>query len=178
MLGGLARQGFADSLGELGVPIKGCYLRRMVIRCQYEPVDGFRSVGLAGTQDGRGELRLVGGIWKVLGFEAQSLATPAGAAVFARESAVQGIAGIKLQTRLTGIHLQQPAAVFMVDRGLPFDPPVIGVEDPVVIVAADPFQLHVAAIDPFLDGGWLAKVQGGVGDRGDFAGGNEIRIDR
>src|SRR6476661_559281 len=64
-----------------------------------EGVGGRFAVLLAGAEDGRGEVGLVGRVREVLGLEAETVALAVGAAGCADERAGQEIAGVELDAR-------------------------------------------------------------------------------
>ena len=59
-----------------------------------EAVDGCLVVGLARAQDGGGEGWFVGGVWIVLGLEADAIPSVVGFATFADHGAVEEVSGI------------------------------------------------------------------------------------
>src|SRR6267154_1413473 len=102
-----------------------------------EFVAGDGVVAGAGVQDRRGEFRLVGGIGKVLGFQAEGGAFGIGEPALANSCAVEEIAGIKLDARLGGPDFHDAAGSGLEDaRGESFAPVHGHAQDEVVVVAA------------------------------------------
>ncbi len=66
-------------------------------------------VALAGLEDHGGEFRLVRGIGKVLGFQAEGVVARIGDAAIAGSFAVEKISGVKLDAGLGGLNFQDAA---------------------------------------------------------------------
>lgn len=64
---------------------------------------------LAGAQDGRGEVWLVGGIGEVLGFEAEAAVFAVGDAGGTLVFAVEEVAGVELHAGFGGVDFQHAA---------------------------------------------------------------------
>src|SRR6266851_657668 len=143
-----------------------------------EFVGGDGVVAGSGVQDRRGEFRLVGGIGKVLGFQAEGGALGISEPALANSCAVKEIAGIKLDAGFGGPDFHDAAGSGLEDaRGERFALVHGHAQDEVVIVAAAEFQLLVGLIDARPDGGGFAKVEGRVRHVAKFAGGNQTGID-
>ena len=122
---------------------------------------------LAGAEHGRWERRMVGRVREVLGLESDAVASTVRAAAHADERAVEERAGVELQPRLGGQHLERSSACRLQHMGCERERVVASVDDEVVVVAA------AARTDRRRD----AEVQRRAVDGTDLAGRNEGRVD-
>src|SRR5438128_6882930 len=120
----------------------------------------------------RGKTRMIGRIRKVLRLEAQTSPPTVGPAVLSGDSAEE-IPGIELNAGLRCRDLEGAAALRIDEPRRRLQPRAAAVNDPVVIVAAAVFQLHVGVLNTGADRRGLAKVEGRSLDGGQFAGRNQ-----
>src|SRR5215211_5833493 len=79
--------------------------------------DRRRGVDLTGPQDGRGEARLIRGVWEVLGLQCDAIPLPVGASTGADQRAVEIAAAVELNTRLGRPERQGATAVGIAQGG-------------------------------------------------------------
>ena len=94
-------------------------------------------VCFAGLQEGIGfRPAMVGGIGELLGFEADSGALLVGNAVLADDTAIEEVAGVDLHSRLDGEDFHCNARDGTLQSGARTGVVTLGVEHPVMVVAA------------------------------------------
>src|SRR5664279_719684 len=95
----------------------------------------------------------------MLCFHAEAIAELIDPAALARELAVEEVAGIKLQTRLSGEDLQHPASGRLIHAPHEAKLPHRLVDDPIVVVAAAELKLLVVLADARANGRWRPEVK-------------------
>ena len=133
-----------------------------------ERIFGGMAISFAGLQHDRGETGLVQRIRKAMWFEAQ---TRTGPEVF-RYLHSQRVAVIELQSLLVGFHPEANAGARAEQFRGAFR---IGVDRPVVIVAARYVELRMTMVDVFADAPCTAEIERRVVDAGEFASGHPRR---
>lgn len=123
-------------------------------------------------QDGRGKIRLVRGIGKVLCFQAEAVMLQVGFAALAGDRPVQEIPGVELETWLGRADLHDPAALGLNHPRRQVHLPAPAPEDKIVVVPA--FDLG----DAFADGMRRREVERRVLDRPDLTRRDQPGIDR
>ena len=129
-------------------------------------------VGFAGLGDGLVPFRVIQGIGEILGLQADTATLAVGDAALA---CVVGdvIAGIELNARAIGEDAHLAAGDGVREGGAG-----VGVNFPVVVVAALEVQRIVVCVDVLTDGLCLPEVHGGTLYLAQFAGGNALGIIR
>src|ERR1035437_3567494 len=97
----------------------------------------------------------------MLRFHTEAVAELIDPATFARELAVEEVAGIKLQTRLGGEDLQHPAGGRLIHAPHEAKLPHRFVDYPVVVVAAAELKLLVVLANARANGGGCAEIKRG-----------------
>src|SRR6476620_9648059 len=136
---------------------------------------------LAGAEDGRREVGLVGRVREVLGLEAEAVALAVGAAGCADERAGQEIAGVELDARLGGTDFEAAPGCRLADNRGEDLRAVAGRragDDVVVVVAVAERELWVVVADAGADRVRGAEVEGCAIDRGDLAGRDQSLVGR
>ena len=101
------------------------------------------------------ELRSVGRVWKVLGFETEGATAFVGRTLFPAKAAIQKVGRVELETGLTGQHVEDPTGDRVEDRRRVGQTRARPVDDEVVIVAVAEAKLLVVVLDPLADGNSL-----------------------
>src|ERR1035441_1947785 len=101
----------------------------------------------------------------MLRFHAEAVAELIDPTALARELAVEEVAGIKLQTRLSGEDLQHPPGGRLIHAPHEAKLPHRFVDYPVVVVAAAELKLLVVLADARTNGGGRAEVKRRALDR-------------
>src|SRR5271157_4316114 len=143
-----------------------------------EAVNRRRMEALAGLQLGSWEREMVRRIGIVLGFEAERVALVVYLAIRSGHRAVEKVARVELHAGLVGQYLKHAASRRFVGFRGHGDLLAVAVEHPVLIVAARQLQLLVVRIDTRANGCLLQEVKRSARDRGQFAGGNQVGVDR
>jgi len=66
-------------------------------------------IDFTGAQNGGGEMAMVGGVRKLLRFQAKATSPSMGLPLFAASAAIEKVAAVKLQPRLIGEKFHSPA---------------------------------------------------------------------
>jgi hypothetical protein len=111
----------------------------------------------------------------VLGFEAESAVLFVIHAADAGEFAIEKIAGVELHAGFGGEHFQAAAGGWFFHPGDRFEGGTVAFEDEVVIVAAG---IVGELIEARANGGGFLEIEGRAGNGREFAGGNELVVDR
>src|SRR5215211_3852953 len=125
--------------------------------------DRRRGVDLTGPQDGRGEARLIRGVWEVLRLQCDAIPLPVRASAGAEQRAVEIAAAVELNTRL-GRPERQGAATVGIAQGSGFDQGRIAgsaVEYHVVVITPTEEQLGVTLADARADRRRGGEIEGG-----------------
>ncbi len=98
--------------------------------------------------------------------------------VFAMQRSIQKIAGIELHPGLGRLHGQHPPAGWFDHPRSLLQHAHLSVEDVIMVISPSQAHLLIIVVDPRSDGGRFVEVQRRSRHRGQFAGGNEPRVDR
>jgi hypothetical protein len=142
-----------------------------------EPEDDGVFVGLTRIQLDGGKTGMIGGIGVVLGLHAKAVAEIVLFASLAPNGAVEEIAGIELQARFGGEHLQDTAAGGLSHAGQDGEVSDPLVKDPVVIVALSEAELFVVLLNARTNGSGLTEVKGRILDGRQLTRGDESAVD-
>lgn len=127
---------------------------------------------MTGIELGGGKLREIGGIGEVLGFEAKAGMALVEATVFAAEGAVEIIGGVELNAWLGGIDLHAASGFGFGDDGYGVVLRIaFGIEDEGMVEALGLFDLSVGRIESVVKKVGFAKVEWGIPDGFELAGG-------
>ena len=123
-----------------------------------ELINAAALVFLAGFQQGRGPLRLIGSVRILLGLQADGSAMAVDDAFLSLQRAVQEIAGIDLNARFVGVHIQYDTCPGRFQCRAFLRNVTLGVEHPVVVITVSVFQLDKVAVDALADRRRRAEV--------------------
>ena len=151
--------------------------RRCSLFCG-EAVDAGLGVGIAGDEEGRGEVGVVAGIRPLLGLQNQAAAELERFAILSEVGTVEEVATVELEAGLVGQHFQEAPRPGLIDRADEFHAVGLLVDTPIVVVPAGIAKLVEVVIDPLPDGMRLPEIHRRAHDRSHFAGRNALRIDR
>src|SRR6185369_10367453 len=140
--------------------------KRSLLRAEGEDRPGI--VGLPGTQLGRREVLLIGGIREMLRLEAEAGAQRVDVPALALDRPVEEVPGIELDARLGRADLERAAALRVGDARGEVRAGTLPVQAPVVIVALAVLQLRIVLVDARADRGGLPEVERGARDRGEL----------
>lgn len=143
--------------------------------CHREAMNGFVAVGLAGLEDDGWETGLVDRIGKVLGFQAKTGVFLIGEPFAPGDRAIEEIAGIKLDAGLGGENFHDPSGHRLVNAGGSYPSGALSSNDVIVVIppGGSGDQGYF-----FANGMGMGEVKRRASDTGQFAGGDEIRVDR
>src|ERR1700758_4866854 len=121
---------------------------------------------------------MIGGIREVLRLQAETVAALVDMAVLTDNRTVKEIASVELDAGLRGRDFEHTSASGLVGARRQREAVAFAVDDPVVVVAVAEDDLFVRVVDAGADPGGSGEIERRALDRAEFAGGDEVLIDR